>query len=145
MHIKIKFEKIRDVKSPEKAHSDDAGFDFFIPNDIENIEDYKLEGYGYLIPSGIRLEIPDGYCGVFFSKSSVAVDGYRVGACVVDAGYRGEVKIHLIGSKHSKKLEPGRKIVQMLILPVPTVNLIQSEINTITERADGGFGSTGTK
>ena len=143
--MQIKFEKIRDVKSPEKAHNDDAGFDLFIPNDLENIEDYKLEGYGYLIPSGLRFEIPYGYCGVLFNKSSIAVDGYRVGACVIDAGYRGEVKIHVIGSKCSHKLEAGKKIVQMLILPVPEVELVQSEINSLTARADGGFGSTGDK
>lgn len=143
--MKIKFEKIRDVKSPEKAHNDDAGFDLFIPNDIENFDDYKLEGYGYLIPSGIRVEIPEGYCGVLFSKSSIACDGYRVGACVIDAGYRGEVKIHVIGSKHSHSLIAGKKIVQMLILPVPEVELVEEKISSITERADGGFGSTGDK
>ena len=143
--MKIKFEKIRDVKSPEKAHNDDAGFDLFIPNDIENFDDYKLEGYGYLIPSGIRVELPDGYCGILFNKSSIACDGYRVGACVIDAGYRGEVKIHIIGSKHSHPLVAGKKIVQMLILPVPEVELVEEKISSITERADGGFGSTGDK
>lgn len=138
----ITVERIRDVAFPEKGHGPDAGFDLFIPRDI-NVEDYKLHGYGYLIPSGLKMHIPHGWCGIIKDKSSVSQDGWRIGACVVDADYVGEIMIHVIGSKHSNKLLPGKKIVQMLIVPVPQVTLVEGTVDAVTERDDAGFGSTG--
>ena len=95
----LKVFKTRDVKTPERSGRN-AGFDFFIPNDIDH--DPVLGGF-YInpqshqsIPSGIKVNVPEGYALVAFNKSGIATKkGLQVGACVVDCGYQGEVHIHL--------------------------------------------------
>ena len=140
--IFVGFERVRDVQIPEKAYEDDAGFDLFIPKDVGDISQYKLADYGFLIPSGLKLQLPTGYCAILQNRSSIARAGYRVGACVLDAGFRAEFMIHLIGSTHSPKLQPGQKVVQMVILPVPYVQLGECKITIDTERGSRSFGSS---
>lgn len=147
----LKYSKVRDVKSPNRAHvGQDAGLDFFIPNDFA--ENYELKpGENVLIPSGIKVEVPVGYCFILYNKSGVAAKKcLLVGACVVDSGYSGEVHIDMHNvSNESVYLNPGDKIIQGILLPivVPTVievpedNLYQ-DILSLSDRGAGGFGST---
>ena len=66
----LKIAKIRDVKTPNRGFSTDAGLDLFIPNDFKTVE---LEpNKNVLIPSGIKMEIPVGYSAIFFNKGGVA-------------------------------------------------------------------------
>lgn len=150
----MKFTKIRDVKSPQRANSTDAGIDFFIPNDWDDTDlmhEHKtlLPGQSVLIPSGIKVNVPEGFALVAFNKSGVATKkGLQVGACVVDCGYQGEVHVHLtnVGGV-TCHIEPGAKIVQFLLLPLGspeihevTEDLLYAETST---RGEGGFGSSG--
>lgn len=160
----IKIVKTRDVKSPIRAHSTDAGIDFFIPNDydatlktfwdtstnsekiVNDISIGPLESI--CIPSGIKMIIPDGFAGIFMNKSGIGKEGIVIGACVIDSSYRGEVHIDLHNiSRNSYVFKPGQKIAQMLIMPIDTTELqeiSEDEFNKDqTDRGSGGFGSTG--
>lgn len=79
----MKFSKVREVKSPCRAHDTDAGIDFFIPEDFVSTK--MKVGDSVLIPSGIKVNVPKGYMLTAFNKSGVATKkGLSVGACVVD-------------------------------------------------------------
>jgi dUTP pyrophosphatase len=106
------------------------------------------KGDTVLIPSGIKVQVPEGHALIAMNKSGVATKlGLQVGACVVDEDYEGEVHIHLTKLNHgTTKLEPGMKIVQFLLMPVNYANVEEvAELESRnTERGTGGFGSTGT-
>ena len=145
----MKFAKTRDVKTPTRANATDAGIDFFIPNDMPVTELRSNEKC--LIPSGIKVDVPEGYALIAFNKSGVATTReLQVGACVVDCGYQGEVHINLTNVGESPQyIKPGDKIVQFVLLPLASPYIEEvNESDLYTEksnRGDGGFGSTGTK
>lgn len=149
LKMNLKFTKTRDVKSPVRAHPTDAGIDFFVPNDFE--VHYLAPGSDILIDSGIKVIVPEGYALIFKEKSGVAVNKkFTLGASVVDSDYRGVVHFHLFNSgRITQKVEAGDKIVQGVIVPVLLCNLEEVDENEYskneTERADGGFGSSGVK
>ena len=143
------FTKIRDVKSPIRAHDFDAGIDFFVPNDFAPTS----LGFGesILIPGGLKVKIPNGHALIFFNKSGVAAKRNLVlGSCVVDANYQGELlyNLHNIGDC-SQMIEPGEKIVQGIILPINFAKVTEYRTEddlyngVVTDRGSGGFGSTG--
>ena len=124
---------------PEKAHDVDAGFDLRTPEEVR---------VGYLgsvtIDTGVHIEIPRGYVGFLKSKSGLNVKHSLCGEGVIDSGYTGSIRVKLYN--HSAKnyvFEKGDKIIQLVLLPIPEVELIQVESLDETERGDGGFGSTG--
>ena len=173
----LKFTKVRKVKSPNRAHPLDAGFDMFVPEDLtfeqmkekfdttgcqvsvsfaednKTITQFRLEpGESILIPSGVKMKIPDGYAVIAFNKSGIAAKrGLLVGSQVCDQEYQGEVHINLHNvSKTTQTIKAGEKIVQFLVLPINYCEL--EEIETVeklyadvgkTSRGEGGFGSTG--
>jgi len=145
----MKFTKIRDVKSPTRANSTDAGIDFFVPNDEPTVS--ITPGRSCTIPSGIKVNCPEGHALIAFNKSGIAVKKHlHVGACVVDHGYQGEVHINLTNvGREEIALEPGDKIVQFVLLPLgdpAVVEVKEEELYTeVSSRGEGKFGSSGTK
>ena len=140
----IKFQKLRDVKSPERGTSKSAGIDFFIPSDYSPV--FLHKGMDAIIPSGIRVKIPEGYALIAFNKSGVAKKGLSIGACVVDEDYTGEIHLHVYNrGLNSVRLVPGQKLVQFILIPVCYANLEEDEKLSFrpTERGSGAFGSTG--
>ena len=138
----IKIKKVdSEAKLPNYAHPGDAGMDFF-----SNEEVFLKPGERRLISTGISMAIPEGYVGLMWDKSGIASKfGIKSMAGVIDAGYRGEVKILLHNlSKYDFQIEKGMKIAQMLIQPVEQKQLIEVDSLEETERNEGGFGSTGT-
>ena len=143
------FCKVRDVKSPVKAHPFDAGFDFFIPNDYGT----RLlpPGTDILIPSGIKVDVPEGYALIAMNKSGIATkQKLRTGCAVVDSGYSGEVHIHLFNDGPiDVVLDGGMKIVQFVLVKIGTHQSYEispeeyEERMNKSERGEGGFGSTG--
>lgn len=124
---------------PEKAHEVDAGFDLRTPVDIT---------VGYLgstvIDTGVHIEIPRGYVGFLKSKSGLNVKYSLCGEGVIDSGYTGSIKVKLYNySAENYTFERGDKIIQLVLLPIPEVELVQVESLDETERGAGGFGSTG--
>lgn len=172
----MKYTKVRKVKSPTRAHPTDAGIDFFVPEDLTpEVIDEKTEMTGssiiaqikdgivksislepnesVLIPSGIKVKVPDGYMLQFSNKSGVASKrGLVVGASIVDVGYEGECHIDLHNvSRKIQTIHAGDKIVQGILIPVNFA--LPEEVRTAEElyagsssdRGEGGFGSSGTK
>ncbi len=147
----MKFLKIRDVKSPTRGTPKSAGIDLFIPNDFPHTE--LKSGESVLIPSGIKLNVPENHVFIAMNKSGIATKRHlQVGACVIDEDYQGEIHIHLtnVGDSTSS-IGGGDKIVQCLLLPISYagVEVVETEEELfggeVTERGDGGFGSTGIK
>jgi len=128
-----------DAKLPTRAHDDDAGFDLYV-ND-----NYTLFA-GDIAPllTGIRLAIPRGYAGLIWDKSGLAVKGLKTMGGVIDAGYRGEVKVVAINvSGDILHIAKGQKIAQILIQKIEAPDMQEADALNNTPRKDGGFGSTG--
>ena len=144
----MKFIKVRPVKSPERGTTQSAGIDFFVPEDFPN----RLLHFGCqaVIPSGIKVKVPEGYALIAFNKSGVSTKmELQVGACVVDEDYQGEVHINVYNRGINPVLiSAGMKLTQFILLPVNysmPEEVASEEIlyqGIITERADGAFGST---
>lgn len=150
--MKIRFAKVRDVKTPNRGTTRSAGIDFFVPNDYPG-EAYLALGQSILIPSGIHVKVPKGYALIAMNKSGVATKkGLQVGACVVDEDYQGEIHIHVtkVDADDVATISPGEKLIQMLLIPVAyhipeeMNDLIDLYAGKVTERGAGKMGSTGT-
>jgi dUTP pyrophosphatase len=145
------FAKTGRVKSPARAHKEDACVDFFLPDfpDFKETTIYPQEDL--LVNAKLKAAIPFGHALVFFNKSGIASKlGLVIGACVVDCGYTGEIHIHLINSGNRPAVvSPGMKIAQAALVPIisgapVTIPLDQYEkAFGSSERGIGGFGSTG--
>ena len=120
----------------------DAGYDLYATETIS----IPPGGRGS-VPTGIHIEIPPGYVGLVKDRSSVASAGIHTLAGVIDAGYRGEIKLVLLNTNtESISIERGRKIAQMLIVAYYAESV--EAVATLddlsgTKRGQGGFGSTG--
>ena len=146
--MRIRYAKTRDVKDPSYGTKGSAGIDFYVPNDLSNKKSIAVyPGDSILIPSGIKVELPDDTALIAFNKSGVSTKQcLQVGACVVDSDYRGEIHLHVFNySNLIQYIEPGQKLVQFVLLPYHQAVLIplrDGDFST-TERGEGGFGSTG--
>lgn len=139
--IKIPYQLDADgLEAPSYSHPGDAGFDL-----RASVDCLIPPGGRHLVPTGIRLAIPEGYAGLIWDRSGLAAKhGIHCLAGVVDSGYRGEVKVVLqnLGSEPFK-VERGLRIAQMLIQPVVRASLVRVESLENSSRGEGGFGSTG--
>lgn len=99
------------------------------------------------IPTGISLEVPAGYAGLIYARSSLGVKrglapANKVG--VIDSDYRGEINVVLLNhGKEPQMISNGDRIAQFLITPVLTPRFIEVKELSDTDRGAGGFGSTG--
>lgn len=128
---------------PAYAKPGDAGADLAARIDVE-----LAPGERTLVPTGIAIALPVGYVALVTPRSGFAL---RQGGTllnspgVIDAGYRGEIGciVHNAGDA-PMSIRRGDRIAQLLVLPIPTVQFVEVEALPGTQRADGGFGSTGT-
>lgn len=127
------------AKMPTKAHETDAGFDIYCTEPF----DVPARGF-FKVDTGVHMEIPKGYVGFLKSKSGLNVlKGIR-GEGVIDSGYTGSIVVKLYNDTDLPVcFRSGEKISQIVILPIPEVELNLVDRFTATERGDGGFGSTG--
>ena len=125
---------------PEKAYSSDAGFDLFSRSYITLLPNER-----YLLSTDIAVKLPEGYCGVLKDRSGNAIKkGVHVLAGVIDSHYLGEIKVCIVNlSKSPVVINIGDKIAQMLIVPVPEINVVEVQELEKTDRGDAGFGSSG--
>lgn len=124
---------------PEKAHEADAGFDLRTPSKV--IIPAKSSR---IIPTGVHIEIPFGYVGFLKSKSGLNVKNGILCEGVIDSGYTGSVVAKLYNQSNKEKVfEKGDKITQIVILPMPDVEMELVDRLEDTERGNGGFGSSG--
>lgn len=149
----VEFTKLHpDVPTPKRAHPTDAGVDL-VAWDCN--PESAGEWVGSTIPvgdtrtfgTGIAAAIPEGYVGLLFVRSSLGVKhGVTLanGTGVIDAGYRGEIKVCLrANGPFGAYIKRGERIVQMVTVPVNLTPWVEVEHLDATERGEGGFGSTG--
>ena len=106
-------------------------------------------GETVFIKTGLALEIPEGYVGLIYARSGLAckrsvAPANKVG--VIDSDYRGEIMVALFNhGSQEQTIEPGERVAQLVITPYLTAEFSEVEEITDTQRASGGFGSTGRK
>jgi dUTP pyrophosphatase len=133
-----------DAVLPTRAHAGDAGLD------LVAVEGATLAPGGgrATIGTGIAVEVPDGWAGLVCPRSGLAARhgiGVVNGPGVVDAGYRGEVRVVLYNSDPSEPftIAAGDRIAQLVLTPVLLADVVEATELTTAGRSEGGFGSTG--
>jgi len=125
---------------PTRAHESDAGFDLYVNS--YNFGETGLAEYRF----GIAIEIPAGYVGLIFPRSSIKNYSLRLSNSVgvIDSGYRGEIKAvfdYIVNSRYLYNC--GDRAAQLVILKIPEVELIDAQELSESERGKGGYGSSG--
>ena len=153
--MKVRVQRVHEnAKMPVRAHNTDAGMDlFFCPApkpELDNQIETVLPFGSSVIPTGLKIEVPEGYMLEIKNKSGIASKrGLIVGACVVDRGYTGEIFVNLHNVTHrNQTLHEGDKIAQAVFVKVETnVLLVEAEdiYDTTTSRGEGALGSTGDR
>lgn len=127
---------------PEYAHEGDAGMDFRITKAVE-----LGAGETRIVPTGVRMAIPEGYVGLCFPRSGLSsYMGVTLANAVgvIDSTYRGEIRAPLHNmTDHAVSLERGERVFQMIVMPYPHVTIDVVESLDDTDRGEGGFGSSG--
>ena len=133
---------------PQKAHKSDAGFDLTVSRITT-----ELNEVGELIivyHTDLCMEIPEGYFGALFSRSSISrkplSQTNAVG--VVDSGYRGEIVAKFrstVPAVVPSVYKEGERFAQLVILPVPEIDMIEADTLGDSDRGEAGLGSTGDK
>ncbi len=145
--MKIRIKKVRpEAILPEYGSAGAAGADLRACIDQPVT---ILPGETRMLPTGLAIEIPEGYVGLVYARSGMAsrrglAPANKVG--VVDSDYRGEIMaaMHNHGSA-SQVIEPGERVLQLVIAPCVRAEFEEAEDLTDTARGGGGFGSTGAK
>ena len=141
--IELPIQRVRpDAVVPSRAYAGDAGVDLAA---IERIE--LGPGERAVVPTGLAVAIPDGYAGFVQPRSGLAS---RHGITIVntpglvDSGYRGELMVVLHNTDRAEPfvVEAGMRIAQLVVLPIPEVELVEVEELPATERGRRGFGSS---
>lgn len=141
--MKVKIKKLHpSAVIPTKAHASDAGFDLTaVWSGWDN--DSKVFEYGF----GLSFEIPEGYVGLIFPRSSIFRKDLFLTNCVgvIDNGYRGEVTVKFKSTtgRIPDSYNVGARVAQMIIMPIPQVTFVEVKELSDTDRGSGGYGSTG--
>ena len=139
--IEIKFKKLcAEAVMPTKAHQSDAGADLTATS-----KHWDDEKQCWIYGTGIATEIPEGYVGLVFPRSSIRKYGLALANSigVIDSGYRGEIMCSFKPSGTCPTYNVGDKIAQMIIMPYPEINYVEATELSDSERGEGGHGSTG--
>lgn len=141
-YMKVKIKKLNEsAVIPQYAHSTDAGLDL-VATSVEVDNDGNLV-YG----TGLAFEIPVGYVGLVFPRSSVSLRSLVMANSVgvIDSGYRGEVtaKFKPIRQFLQNPYQIGERVAQMVIIPYPHVEFQEVDSLSESDRGTGGYGSTG--
>ena len=131
-----------EAEIPRPAYDGDAGVD------LAACETAVLEpGARAVIPTGLAVEIPEGYTGLVLPRSGLAAR-HGIGVVnapgLIDSGYRGEIRVVRINTDREAafKVEPGMRIAQLVIAPVASVRLVEVDALAGSERGVRGFGSS---
>tara|TARA_R100000152_G_C6772403_1_gene199282 strand:- start:1135 stop:1569 length:435 start_codon:yes stop_codon:yes gene_type:complete len=143
--MQVKIKKLHpNAVIPKYAKDGDAALDLVATTmDLDN---FRNVTYG----TGLSVEIPDGYVGLLFPRSSVSKTGLGLANSVgvIDSGYRGEIMLKYRFFRNLKIFagnnpKVGDRVGQLMIIPHPKVEFIEVEELSNSDRGTGGFGSTG--
>jgi dUTP pyrophosphatase len=141
--IELPIRRLRpDATLPARAYTGDAGFDLAACERVE-----LAPGARAVVATGLAVAIPEGYAGFVQPRSGLAA---RHGLTIVntpglvDSGYRGEIQVILLNTdrEHPFVVEPGMRIAQLVVMPVPELELLEVEELPASERGVRGFGSS---
>lgn len=140
--MKVKIKKLREnAKMPAQGTKSAAGFDLYHASDAPVI----IWEWGTMrLQTGLAFEIPEGYCGVVYSRSSTALKGLVITPLIVDSDYRGEVYVtvrNTTGAPYT--VDVGDRLAQIKIERLEPTEFEWAEELSQTERGIGGYGSTG--
>jgi dUTP pyrophosphatase len=140
--IDVAIRRLRpDALVPGQAYEGDAGLD------LAACDPVVLEpGARAVVPTGLAVEIPEGYAGFVQPRSGLAAR-YGIGVVnspgLIDSGYRGEISVVLLNTAQEPfVVEPGMRIAQLVILPVASVRLVEVDELAASARGTRGFGSS---
>jgi dUTP pyrophosphatase len=127
---------------PVRAYPGDAGLDL---SACERVE--LSPGERALVSTGLAVAIPDGYAGFVQPRSGLAANhGISIVNTpgLVDSGYRGELQVALLNTdlRETFVVEPGMRIAQLVVVPVPAIELVEVDELPGSERGGRGFGSS---
>lgn len=133
-----------DAIMPIRAHKSDAGMDLTCTTITQ-----ELNECGQLIlvyHTGLAVEIPNGYVGLLFSRSSIAKKSLALTNCVgvIDSGYRGEImgKFRSTTDVVPAIYKPGERFAQLIIIPIPDIEIKEVAELEDSDRGEGGYGSS---
>ena len=149
--MEVRIKKLHpDAVIPKYAKAGDAGLDLTAVT-----KSYDRDG-NIVYGTGLAFEIPDGYVGLVFPRSSLSSLDIALSNCVgvIDSGYRGEVtakfKPAMLFNREQRPIilnnriyEVGERVAQIIIIPYPKIEFIESDELSETERGTGGYGSSG--
>jgi dUTP pyrophosphatase len=143
--MKVRVKKL-DARAviPTYAKPGDAGLDLTAISRNIALDEGKCQYIEY--GTGLAFEIPEGYVGLVYPRSSISKTGLTLANSVgvIDSGYRGEVTFRFKRvSWDSVVYNVGDKVGQLIIVPYPTIELEESDNLSTTERGVNGYGSTG--
>ena len=142
--LSVKIKKLHsNAIIPTYSKDGDAAMDFFATEIISQTPDRIVYG------TGVAMEVPKGFVGLLFPRSSIRKYDLSLANSVgiLDSGYRGEIQFtfNRLNTKSALNVyKIGERIGQIMILPHPTINFIESEELSDSERGEGGHGSTGS-
>ncbi len=142
LNLQVKVKKLHpNSVIPTYSKDGDAGMDLTIT------EIYSNTSFDVTYGFGLAMEIPKGFVGLVFPRSSVRKYDLSLTNCVgvIDSGYRGEIQATFkkTNGLDSLKYNIGDRGAQIMILPYPQVTMVESTNLSDTDRGEGGFGSTG--
>ena len=127
---------------PTRAYPGDAGLDLAACDRVE-----LGPGERAVVATGLAVAIPEGYAGFVQPRSGLAAEhGISVvnAPGLIDSGYRGEVRVVVLNTDGTQAfvVEPGMRIAQLVVLPVPELDVVEVEELPVSERGERGFGSS---
>jgi dUTP pyrophosphatase len=141
--IELRVQRLRpEAVVPARAYSGDAGLDLSSCDRVE-----LAPGERALVPTGIAVAIPEGYAGFVQPRSGLAAKhGISIVNTpgLVDSGYRGELLVNLVNTdqRDAFVVEPGMRIAQLVVIPIPELELVEVDELPESERGVRGFGSS---
>ena len=133
------------IELPKYAYEGDAGLDLAASESLV-LQPFERK----LVATGLAIAIPEGYAGLVIPRSGLAIKhGISIvnAPGLIDSGYRGELKVILVNLDPETPFEikAGDRIAQLMLVKIPSVKLQQVENLPISERGEGGFGSSGVR
>lgn len=141
--MQLKFKRLHaDAVIPQYAKAGDAGLDLVATEIIFN----DTDDFGNInVKFGLAVEIPENHVGLLFPRSSIYKNNTLLcnSVGVIDSGYRGELQAFMLGDIETFGYKKGDKVLQLVIMPIPALEVIEVEELSNTERGKTGFGSSG--
>lgn len=143
--VKVNLKKLnKNAIVPTRGSVSSAGYDLYAC--LESSVEIK-PGETVKIPTGLAIEVPEGYVGLIFARSGLSINkniapANKVGVC--DSDYRGEYIVALKnGGDSTYVVKNGDRVAQLVVVPFLDVEFKEVENLTETKRGENGFGSTG--